>query len=165
MGWQPPGKDNEGQMAWFTPGPDPTALWEMHSISGPPPGPGRGHPGTQRFSHGLGVGDLNGDRRLDVLTTAGWWEQPPRDLRDQPWKFHPAPLGEACADMFAIDLDGDGKADVLSTSAHKFGIWAYLHRPGRDAANPTFVRQVLFERFVSETHAAHLVDVDGDGVP
>ena len=24
MGWQPKGKDNEGQMAWFTPGSDPT---------------------------------------------------------------------------------------------------------------------------------------------
>ena len=25
MGWQPKGKDNEGQMAWFTPGSDPAA--------------------------------------------------------------------------------------------------------------------------------------------
>ncbi len=30
MGWQPKGKDNEGQMAWFSPGKDPSQPWEMH---------------------------------------------------------------------------------------------------------------------------------------
>ena len=35
MGWQPKGKDNEGQMAWFTPGSDPSQPWEMHAISEP----------------------------------------------------------------------------------------------------------------------------------
>ena len=35
MGWQPKGKDNEGQMAWFAPGSDPTQPWEMHAISEP----------------------------------------------------------------------------------------------------------------------------------
>ena len=33
MGWQPKGKQNEGQMAWFAPGSDPTQPWEMHPIS------------------------------------------------------------------------------------------------------------------------------------
>ena len=32
--------------------------------------------GYQRFTHGLGVGDVNGDGRLDVLEKDGWWEQP-----------------------------------------------------------------------------------------
>ena len=35
MGWQPKGKGNEGQMAYFTPGKDPTQPWEMHPISEP----------------------------------------------------------------------------------------------------------------------------------
>ena len=30
MGWQPKGKDNEGQMAWFSPGDDPAKPWVMH---------------------------------------------------------------------------------------------------------------------------------------
>ena len=43
MGWQPKGKDNEGQMAWFTPGSDPTQPWEMHPVSEPST-PGKRHP-------------------------------------------------------------------------------------------------------------------------
>ena len=33
MAWQPPGQQEQGQMAWFRPGPDPTATWEMHPVS------------------------------------------------------------------------------------------------------------------------------------
>jgi hypothetical protein len=169
MGFQPKGKDNEGQMAWFEPGPDPTKLWVMHPISEPStpptmkdgkpvPNTGKVIPGTNRFSHGLGVGDINGDGRLDVICTNGWWEQPAK-VTDEPWKFHPAKLGPACADMFAYDLDGDGKADIISSSAHQFGIWAYMQKKGGD-----FVPQDLFKNLVSETHAMVCVDLDGDGL-
>jgi hypothetical protein len=164
MGFQPKGKKedaNEGQMAWFAPGKDPTELWEMHPISEPST-PNKAIPGTNRFSHGLGVGDVNGDGRLDVICTGGWWEQPAK-VTDQPWKFHPANLGDACADMFAYDLDGDGKADIISSSAHKFGIWSYQQKPGKDG-NPEFIKHDLFKDLVSETHALHCVDINGDGL-
>jgi hypothetical protein len=153
-------------MAWFRPGKDPTALWEMHPISEPSV-PGKEVPGTQRFSHGLGVGDVNGDGRLDVICTGGWWEQPPpvsppdkdRGGAGKAWTFHPANLGEACADMVVLDMDGDGKADIISSSAHKFGIWWHQQR------SPTeFIRHDLFKDLVSETHAMHFVDINGDGL-
>jgi hypothetical protein len=175
MGWQPMKKlltgpegrydiqttEQMGQMSWFQPGKDPTDLWEMHPISGPSL-PGKENPGTQRFSHGLGVGDVNGDRRPDVICTGGWWEQPATD-DGKPWKFHPANLGDACADMFAYDMDGDGKADILSSSAHQYGIWWYQQKPGKDG-NPQFLRHDLFARLVSQTHALHFVDINGDGL-
>jgi hypothetical protein len=161
MGFQPKGKENEGQMAYFTPAKDPTQLWEMHPISEPST---KGHiiPGTFRFSHGLGVGDVNSDGKLDVICTNGWWQQPTK-VEDKPWKFHPATLGDACADMFTYDLDGDGKADIVSSSAHKYGIWSYLQRAG-SAGDPAFVKQDLFPKLVSETHAMHCVDINGDGL-
>ncbi len=161
MGWQPKGKDNQGQMAWFRPGKDPTAPWEMHPIS-EPSRPGKEIPGTQRFSHGLGVGDVNGDGRADVICTRGWWEQPAKD-DGQPWRFHPANLGDNCADMFAYDVDGDGKADVISSSAHNFGIWWYHQRPGK-GGDPVFVRNTFFKDILAQTHALHCVDIDGDGL-
>ncbi len=175
MGFQKKGTmldGQDGQMAWFTPGSDPTALWEMHPISEPSvlpdikdgkpvPNTGKQIPGTQRFSHGLGVGDLNGDGRPDVICTGGWWEQPSTDA-GKPWTFHAANLGAACADMYVLDFDGDGKMDVVSSSAHQFGIWLHHQRPGKDGA--AFVKQDLFRELMSETHAMHYVDIDGDGM-
>ncbi len=163
MGAQPHGKEHEGQMAWFAPGQDPTQQWEMHPIS-EPSAPGKEVPGTFRFSHGLGVGDVNGDGRADVICTGGWWEQPAEGMKAPgPWKFHTANLGEPASDMFAYDMDGDGKPDVISTSAHKFGIWWHQQRPGPNGS-PTFLKHDLFPKLVSETHAVHFVDLDGDGL-
>lgn len=178
MGWQPIRKllpdpasrldtrrhsieteENQGQMAWFRPGKDPTRLWVMHPVSELSK-PGHEVPGTQRFSHGMGVSDVNGDGRADVICNGGWWNQPANAASATgPWEFHPADLGVTCADMFAIDIAGDKRPAIVCSSAHQYGIWAF--RPA--AAGGKFNRQVLFDKLVSETHALKYVDVDGDG--
>jgi len=182
MAWQPKGKQTEGQMAYFTPNPkDPTGLWEVHPISEmstppemkdgkPVPGTGKEMPGTQRFSHGLGVGDVNSDGKLDVITSGAttggvgaWWEQPANPDGKTPWKMHPLQAPDACADMFAYDMDGDGKNDILTTSAHRFGIW--WHKQRASDKEPSFQKMDLFPKLVSETHAVHFKDLDGDGRP
>ncbi len=164
MGWQPKGQTTMGQMAYFTPdSSDPTKPWVMHPISAPSE-KGKEVPGTRNFSHGLGVGDVNGDGRLDVICTGGWWEQPEKADGTTSWKFHPANLGEACADMYAYDLTGDGKPDILCSSAHRFGIWAFEQRGGKDGGSPAFLKRDLFRELLSETHAMVLADIDGDGL-
>jgi hypothetical protein len=165
MGFQPKGsKGNQGQMAYFEPDPsDPTKPWIMHPISEESQ-PGKEIPGTQRFSHGLGIGDVNGDGRLDVICAGAWWEQPEQADGKTPWKQHPITGIPAVADIYAYDLNGDNRADLLCSSAHQFGIWAFEQRASKPEHSPVFVKTDLFPQLVSETHAMVLADINGDGI-
>jgi hypothetical protein len=163
MGYQPRGKKNEGQMAWFSPASDSASSWEMHPVSAPS-SPGKVIPGTAQFAHGLGIGDLNGDGRSDVICTGGWWEQPSAGRNSTaPWTFHPARLGDAVADMIAYDVNHDGKADVIASSAHKYGIW-WWEQGNLENGSPVFTQHDLFPELVSETHALIAADINGDGL-
>ena len=59
--------------------------------------------------------------------------------------------------MPVYDFDGDGDADVLSTSAHKFGIRWHEQTP------EGWTTQTIADD-VSQTHAVCLADVNGDGL-
>jgi len=143
----------EGLMAWFTVPDDITGLWDMHIIAGP------NAPGTMKYSHGLGVGDVNGDGRSDVIVTEGWW-QAPKDRTQSNWTFRPVSLGPKCANMLVYDVDDDGDSDIITSSAHDYGIWWFEQLPTPDGAQ--FKQHLIFDRF-SQTHAIILVDIDGDG--
>lgn len=120
----------------------------------------RDFPGTDRFSHGLGFGDINKDGFNDVIITAGWLEGS-ADPADTNWTFHPGDLGEPCSHMYALDVNADGKTDVVSASAHKLGIWWYeqvVDTPGK----MSWKRHVISE-VVSQTHSSILADINGDG--
>src|SRR5436190_973112 len=47
---------------------NPGQPWKFHAVT--PKG------GWQRFTHGIGAGDINGDGRVDITVKDGWWEQP-----------------------------------------------------------------------------------------
>jgi hypothetical protein len=146
---------DEEQMAWLEPGPDPRAPWNAYPIGSP------GDPGTRKFAHGLGIGDVNGDGRPDVITRHGYWEAP-SDPRRPGWRFVPGDLGPDCAHMHAFDVDGDGLPDVLSSSAHLKGIW--WHRQDRGPDGPRFTSRVIDDTW-SQSHGLVLADINGDGVP
>jgi hypothetical protein len=150
MGWNPPKDENDpkkgnhddrGELCYFTPGKDPTQPWTRVSISGSPV-PGKVTPGSQRFSHGLGHGDVNGDGRIDILTPQGWWAQPAKVEEGKSWVFHPAKgkITDACADMYTYDMEGNGKPGIISTSAHNYGFWWSQQR-----APSTWVQTALFQ--------------------
>ncbi len=148
----------ESQMAFYKPGATPTQGLEQHLIGAPD------QPGVKRFSHGLGVGDVNGDKRPDILCTEGYYEQP-AEKGQRPWKFVPAKLGPAAAQMHTYDFDGDGDMDVISSSAHQIGVWWYEQKPGApNSAGPEFVQHTL-DNTVSQTHCLIMADLNGDKQP
>ncbi len=119
-------------------------------------------PGTERFSHGLGYGDINKDGKKDVIIKEGWWEAP-SNRKQASWKFHEAALGENCSQMHAIDVDKDGDNDVISCSAHTFGIW--WHEQVKEGnAEPSWKTHLITKEF-SQTHATSLIDINKDGNP
>jgi hypothetical protein len=142
----------KGQMAWFGIPKDLEGLWDMNIIAAGPDAPG-----TKKYSHGLGAGDVNGDGRNDVLVKEGWWRAPRKRARSN-WKFHPANLGEDCANILVYDVDDDGDSDVITSSAHRYGIWWF-----EQTDDAKFKQHVISEKY-SQPHAIILADIDRDGV-
>ena len=143
----------------------PFAAWTFHAVSE--------QIASKRFGHGLGIGDVDGDKRLDILTKDGWFRQPVSLDGDPKWAFHLvafAPHGGA--EMYAYDVDGDGDNDVItSLAAHEFGLaW---HEQLRDGDKIVFRQHLImgskpadnrYGVLFSELHTVNLVDMDGDGL-
>jgi FG-GAP-like repeat len=143
---------------------DATKPWRFHPIS---PNNKYGN-----FTHGMGVGDVNGDRRMDLIEKDGWWEQPASLAGDPVWRFHKQPLGTGGAQMYAYDVNGDGLNDIItSLAAHAFGLaWFEQYREGNEIRFREHVfmnkdpKENAYGVKFSELHAIDLVDMDGDGL-
>ena len=156
---------NEGFLGFA--GPDfsrPEAPWVFHPVS-------HQDKRYQRFTHGVGVGDINGDGRGDVVEAAGWWGQPAQ--ASQPWSFHPFQFAQAAAQMLVYDVNGDGLADLVTAwHCHEYGL-VWWEQVRSDGPAPDWRQHVILppqpevdsEAFrVSQLHAFDLADMNGDGL-
>jgi hypothetical protein len=172
---------------------------------------------TRSYGHGIGAGDVNGDKRNDILTPQGWLEAPADPRAEGNWTFHatdwqqrpiPAPTLAAPASLttpppvavpafanaaaggpaavspssasppstagaapvppargaewgflYVLNINGDGRNDVLTTSAHSFGICWFEQR-----ADGSWQQHVIDHSW-SHSHASVLADINGDGRP
>jgi hypothetical protein len=145
------------EMIWLkSPSQKGDTLWKRYIIA-------KGDiPGVDRYTHGLGWADMNGDGRPDVIITKGWWETPV-DPTQSNWIFHPADLGDDCSQIYAMDIKGTGNLDLISASAHKYGIW--WHEKTRDANGGTvWLHHTIFSGF-SQSHGLAMADINADGYP
>lgn len=159
--------NNEGWLGYAGPDPArPTQPWVFHAVS-------TQDKRYQRYTHGVGCGDINGDGRVDLVERVGWWEQPAHPTPGQPWKFHPFHFAEAAAQMLVYDVNGDGWADLITAwHCHEYGLiwWEQVPRPGR---SPDWRQHVILPAQpdltspglrVSQLHALDLADMNGDGL-
>lgn len=195
--------------------------WQKHVVS------------PQSYGHGIGAGDINGDKRNDILTPAGWLEAPADVRAPGEWVLHPTswsgvslpqpgdpapppaqgemrrltreqaikegfvvetptgpgkfdlrngammtsdggvvlvPLTPAGAQpasrpsrsaeygfMYVLDVNGDGKNDVVTTMAHSYGVlWFEQQDAGGWLARPIDVTW-------ANAHSTAMADLNGDG--
>jgi hypothetical protein len=159
-----------GHVRYAKPDPaNPTATWVPHDVSD------RGY----STAHGIGVGDINGDGRMDITNGEGWWEQPPAGDQGL-WKYHPEAFGRYGRNLFGgsvmgiYDVNGDGLADVVtSLNAHGWGL-AWFEQKRDKSGNISFVQHMVMDDFstrnagnvtFSELHGSAVADMDGDGKP
>jgi len=130
------------------------------------------------YGHGIGAGDVNGDKRNDILTPRGWLEAP-ADPRAGNWTFHadwesinvPAaasatpPAANPAAQprvtdlgfIHVLDVNGDGRNDIVTAAGHDFGVFWFEQGEGGK-----WTRRAIDTAW-SQGHASTLVDLNGDG--
>ncbi len=170
----------EGAVRYAKPDPaKPTGPWIVRAVSEP----------GYSTAHGIGVGDINGDKRIDVVNAFGWWEQPadrPSSIVDRPssggstWTYHPEAFARYTRNvvggsvMAVYDANGDGLNDVVtSLSAHGWGLAWYEQKRGASGAI-SFVQHMIMDDFstknaggvtFSQPHGSTFADIDGDRIP
>ncbi|HEY7500621.1 MAG TPA: VCBS repeat-containing protein [Vicinamibacterales bacterium] len=141
---------------------------------------------SRSHGHGIGAGDVNGDKRNDIITPQGWLEAPADVRAEGEWTFHqtdweaalivpgvappapppvppgapqPPPRPSEYAFMYAIDINKDGRSDVLTTMAHSYGVVWF-----EQMADGQWTRRIIDGTWAN-AHSSALTDLNGDGQP
>jgi len=95
------------------------------------------------------------------------WFEAPEDVRAGEWTAHPLSLGslepdtaDHTAQILVHDVDGDGRNDILTSNAHKYGIFWYRQVREGDAVA---WRRYVIDQSWTQAHSLALGDIDGDG--
>lgn len=159
--------DGDGQAREILADTAVTAWYELGKAADGRPGLVRHVVSEEPVNFGVGCGDVNADGRPDLLRPDAWFEAP-SDLRDGSWVKHPwalgAPGGKAdhTPQILLFDVNADGRVDVVTSSAHKYGIFWY--EQAGDPKAPTWTQHTIDDTW-TQAHTLSLVDLDGDGVP
>jgi len=159
--------DGDGRAAEILPDCAPTVWYEAAKLPSGKRGLVKHVISDKAMNYGGGVGDVNGDGRPDVLRPDAWFEAP-ADPRQGKWTEHPWAMGakEGKADhtpqMIVFDVNNDKLPDVITSSAHKHGIFWY--EQSRLEGKSSWKQHVIDDSW-SQAHSLALADINGDGTP
>ena len=149
-----------GSYGYVSPGADPAQPWKFTAITPP-------DKSVFRYTHGQGVGDVDGDGKPDLIEKRGWWKNPGKEGGE--WTLNPVPFpGKGGAQMYVQDLNGDGKNDIISViDAHAYGLSWF-----EQTADGWKEHTIMTDKpetsagglVVAQMHGVEFLDVDGDGV-
>jgi len=121
---------------------------------------------SRELNFGGGVGDINGDNRPDIIRPDAWYEAPP-DPRKGKWIEHPLAIGsieegksEHTPQILVYDVDDDGLNDLVTSSAHRYGIFWY--KQVKQESKIAFEQNII-DKSWSQAHSLTLADLDEDG--
>ncbi|HEY2381295.1 MAG TPA: VCBS repeat-containing protein [Terriglobia bacterium] len=112
--------------------------------------------GSEQDGHGIGIADIDGDGKNDLLTPFGWFKN--IDANQDKWEWRGEwKLGESGFPIIGYDVNHDGKTDVIYGRGHSYGLYWLEQGP-----NGEWKKHTIDESF-SQVHVLKLVDIDGDG--
>ncbi|MDR3688140.1 MAG: VCBS repeat-containing protein [Fimbriimonas sp.] len=107
------------------------------------------------IGHGYGFGDVDGDGHSEFVFRNGYLK-----MTEGAWR-HVAAFEldhwDASCPMLVVDVNRDGRADLIVGRAHSYGLdWYEQTEHGKWIKHP-------IDPFVAQYHDLHWVDIDGDG--
>ena len=121
--------------------------------------------GNAPAGHGIGVGDIDGDGRPEVILTEGILHMPEGGPYAGLWEFskeYEIPKMWSVP-VLVYDVNGDGKNDIIAGYGHHYGLVWYEQCLSKDGKR-TWTEHVIDGAW-SQYHDMQLADINGDGKP